>query len=545
MSVGISIQFLTGRYHATPWNNQVNEGVVEFPPSPWRIMRALVSSYYRLPQAPPKSELCSLLESLTECLPCYVAPEYTEAHTRHYMPVIKEGKTTTTKVIDAFCALKGGALSSDGIVQVVWQDATLNGEQQSLLSKLCSQVSYIGRAESWVEMKLMDNVANLEFNVVPYNLEENSEKQETTRILTPLTTSQLEGFNFALSTVPQLKKGKSKLKIPSNILEALELDVGDFHKDGWSDVPGARWVTYALLGTNKKLQPVTHDYKNIGKPNFARFALSSKVLPNITQALSIGERFRQALMALSKDADGESASVFSGRKSNSESTESSLLEGQSHAWYLPEVNQQGKIDHIIVYATSGFDFERAVPTLKKLEKIWGSEGFDIQTILVSLGRVDEYVVRDDKHYRAIGLSKKWRSLTPVVLPRHPKCYNNGSKKYISGTSKQLDGSEHQVLKMLTQLSHLNLQYEGNNIIELSEWLYLQDSDQNCLVKVRVCNNGATNIDWRAFTRRRNHGEGKKFSDRGYWFDIEFAQAVKGPIALGYAAHFGLGAFVPI
>ena len=32
MSVVISIQFLTGRYHATPWDKQVNEGAVEWPP---------------------------------------------------------------------------------------------------------------------------------------------------------------------------------------------------------------------------------------------------------------------------------------------------------------------------------------------------------------------------------------------------------------------------------------------------------------------------------------------------------------------------------
>ena len=35
-----------GRFHATPWGHHVNEGIVEWPPSPYRIVRALASSLY-------------------------------------------------------------------------------------------------------------------------------------------------------------------------------------------------------------------------------------------------------------------------------------------------------------------------------------------------------------------------------------------------------------------------------------------------------------------------------------------------------------------
>ena len=34
------------RYHATPWDAHVNEGRVEWPPSPWRLLRALVAVGY-------------------------------------------------------------------------------------------------------------------------------------------------------------------------------------------------------------------------------------------------------------------------------------------------------------------------------------------------------------------------------------------------------------------------------------------------------------------------------------------------------------------
>ena len=36
----IEIHSPAGRFHATPWGRHVNEGAVEWPPSPWRFLRA-------------------------------------------------------------------------------------------------------------------------------------------------------------------------------------------------------------------------------------------------------------------------------------------------------------------------------------------------------------------------------------------------------------------------------------------------------------------------------------------------------------------------
>ena len=44
------VRFVLGRYHATPWGRHVNEGQVELPPSPWRLLRALYAVWKtRLP----------------------------------------------------------------------------------------------------------------------------------------------------------------------------------------------------------------------------------------------------------------------------------------------------------------------------------------------------------------------------------------------------------------------------------------------------------------------------------------------------------------
>ena len=46
--IAIRMGFLTGRFHATPWGYHLNEGVVEYPPSVWRLLRSLVATFYRV-----------------------------------------------------------------------------------------------------------------------------------------------------------------------------------------------------------------------------------------------------------------------------------------------------------------------------------------------------------------------------------------------------------------------------------------------------------------------------------------------------------------
>lgn len=556
MSVGLSIQFLTGRYHATPWDHQVNEGVVEWPPSPWRILRSLVSAYYRLPEQPNRLLMNQLLNKLANHLPSYALPAYTAAHTRHYMPIWKEGKATTTKVFDTFYALPGGAMSSEATIQVRWTEVELSPPEQQLLQTLCQQVSYLGRAESWVEMQV--TAEHQDCNAKPLNNNEVDVHLEPVKVLAPLTVEGLQGFQAALNALPKPKKGKVKWKAPADILEALELDIANLHGQNWNGIPGTRWIAYGL----EPIQPLSRrSTLSLPKtPTFARFALSSNVLPKLTEAVSLGERFRQALMAWSKDDAGIAHPIFSGRMLgvSTEDGKGQPAEGNQHAWYLPEVNQRGEIDHVVVYAAGGFQ-GRALSALRTLTKVWGTEGFDVQTILVALGRTEHY--SSERHQpgfsRLIGKGSRWQTLTPIVLPRHPKFDRRWNPKLISGTTFQIDGPEHQTLRLLKLLlQDLDRKFSLDGCVEVqcpgddaADWLGYQREDGKLLVKVRCLNEEAgkqlSGYRWQAFQRRRYHGNGSKESDRAYWLEIEFAEPQSGPIALGYAAHFGLGLFVPV
>jgi CRISPR-associated protein Csb2 len=86
MVVAIAISFPTGRYHATPWNCHVNEGRPEWPPSPWRLLRALVATWKRkLADEPSVNAALPTLISKLTALPLFSLPPASLGHTRHYM----------------------------------------------------------------------------------------------------------------------------------------------------------------------------------------------------------------------------------------------------------------------------------------------------------------------------------------------------------------------------------------------------------------------------------------------------------------------------
>jgi CRISPR-associated protein Csb2 len=560
--IGISIQFLTGRYHATPWDKQVNEGAVEWPPSPWRIMRALISAYYRSPAPPEKNQVSRLLEKLAAKPPTYHVPmEMGSAHTQHYMPLRKQA---TTRIYDTFYVFPGGAFSDaeENKVVLSWAQVQLEDAEQDILRSLCEGVSYLGRAESWAELSVIDEgVKNL-----PGRKEitlANSEQGGDIQVLCPLSAAEAKGFCLAMQTMmpPTTAKKSSKKansstisKLPQTLMDLLELDINTLYQQGWNGIPGARWVSYTE--PQKTVDNSIHRSQD-RQPysvNMARYVLSCPVLPSISKAVSVGERFRRSLMSRTKDEDNSVSPTFSGKNPDRDANqeESNFATGHKHAYYLPEVNRAtGKIEQIVVFSAPGFD-ARDLTALGKLSKVWGDGNFEIITVLMSLGQVADFAAARQQSSpiaQVIGSSQRWQSLTPMVLPRHSK------KRYIPDTQFLVDGVEDQALRLLSQLPHLALpemaikrevlDHPGVSLRDRGLWLAAFDRDNNPIVRVRTIDEGVTQYRSGAFQKSRYHGEGKKASDAGYWLELEFAQPQSGPIAIGYAAHFGLGVFSPV
>ena len=152
MATTLAIRFPLGRYHATPWDRSVNEGATEWPPSPWRLLRALMATWYTRWPDLPAPVFDALLDSLGDP-PSYRTPAALSGHTRHYLPDLdhKKGETGGTDLtLDPFLSVA----RCDQLL-VRW-DVHLPAEQRETLAKLVELVPYLGRADSICEARLLD-----------------------------------------------------------------------------------------------------------------------------------------------------------------------------------------------------------------------------------------------------------------------------------------------------------------------------------------------------------------------------------------------------
>lgn len=153
MPTAVAIRFPLGRFHATPWDRAVNEGEVEWPPSPWRLLRALVATWHtRWPELPAE-RVDTLLAKLAAGPPAYRTPEVSRGHTRHYMPDLAHtsGAPSTDLVLDPFLWI------DPNTQMIVRWEVELTVEERADLGKLCELVPYLGRSESVAQLELLDS----------------------------------------------------------------------------------------------------------------------------------------------------------------------------------------------------------------------------------------------------------------------------------------------------------------------------------------------------------------------------------------------------
>ncbi len=517
--IAIEFHFLAGRYHATPWDAQVNEGLVEWPPSPWRLLRTLISTWHLKAQEDVAEDaLIALITKLSGELPVFSLPmdQVSLAHTRHYMPLYRaslDGKTT--KIFDTFVRL-----SENGPVTALWQVTGLNEDERRTLEILAGRIGYLGRAESWVEGRVKEGSLGL-VNTRP--LEENeplSSDEEAVRILAPYSEDEYriwrQGFLDGLEGEAKNTKLLSKM-LPQSIYSALQLDTATLKQQGWSQPPGSKFVLYR----RPRLQPEIR-FKALSAikepetlPTAARFALASAVPPRLTEALSVADRIRKALMARS---DG--APVFSGKDEHGVP----LKMGHQHTHILCESHgRRGTITHVTLYAPRGFDQE-ALVTISGLEKVWGRGGHDLQLVYLGCASPQDFVDRKTRTGGGCSLfatSQVWVSSTPFVPTRLPK-YNRNRKPRLDENGLHQGTPEHDLRRLLrldgkpepVEIEPLAFTFLGNH-------------------KTR----------WLEFIRSRKKGQNDE-RRLCYGFRIVFPEPVQGPIALGYGSHLGLGLFVP-
>jgi CRISPR-associated protein Csb2 len=481
--IAIKLRFLAGRFHATPWGRHVNEGVVEWPPSPWRLLRSLLATFYRArPAGVTEAQLRRIVGALA-APPSFQLPPTSVAHTRHY-----DQANGGVKFFDTFIAL-----DPRDAVWCLWAEAELNEEDRNALAALLGALGTFGRAESWCEAELSEQGEILSLNCLPLADGQTLKGIEPVRVLLP-------------------EEGGEAL------FDRLLIETSEMRKQKQLDPSGSRWVAYARRADALRARKPTPPHRASAvatKPMVARFALDSTVLPLAQDALPFAEQVRRALIR--HRAGVEHSEVITGKM-----FDGVPLEGHAHAHYLPtDEDLDGRLDHITIYAPRGFEPED-VAAFDALRTIYrrGNKP-EVRLILSGLGTLAEFAAASEESEHLAGdvslfkPSRRWRSVTPFSLPRFAT--RGGGKP-----ARPRDLPEAQLAREL----RVRGLPEPVAIKRLEGYV----AGERPLVR------------WLEFQTQRFKGEeGHGLAG----FELEFAEPVSGPLALGFACHFGLGLFVAV
>lgn len=474
--LAIKFTFTANRYHATQWGRHVNEGVLEWPPSSWRILRGIVATWRRTLPELPSERVEPILGALASEYPKFHLPLASTGHTRHYMPYHEGTRERTTLVIDSFVAIEPRCS-----LFAVWPNLELDSQQRDDLERILRNMPYLGRAESWVEACIATdhpkpNSYALESGLLPEG------EWEVVRTL-----------------VPHCHIG----------LKDLEVETSELRRGGRIDPKGAHWYPYVRKRdcfTSFRTAPPRPTGRKV---TVVRFALSGKVLPMAFDALRWGDVARKAAMSKYGRQNNEAKSpTLSGKEESGKPKE-----GHQHAFYLPtDEDGDGRLDHLTVWAPCGLDEGefKAIVSVQKLARGGGRD--PLQLVYQAHGKSDDFVGVSP----LFGKSKRWRSLTPYVLTRHRKRDSDSPEEQIAREVKLRPG--------LPQLVNVILEHNPKKHI----WPMKQGRSD-----------GFRPFDFFRYRQGGGANAGGAFS-----FELEFAEKVCGPIALGFACHYGLGLFVP-
>jgi CRISPR-associated protein Csb2 len=380
VSTTLAIRFPLGRFHANPWDRAVNEGATDWPPSPWRILRALVATWYtRWPDLPAPA-LDGLLDALADP-PCYRTPNAVPGHTRHYLPDLEHRKGEqghTDLTLDPFLWLVPG----DELL-IRW-DATLDAEQRQLLTKLVELLPYLGRSESVCEARLLD--------------------EET----------QPDEFWWRPGA-----GGQTRLLAVTRPVSrtALEVTTTEVRRHRHTMPSGTRWVSYLAGHTATAVMP--RQAVETGKVTAIRFAVMGRVPMKATHGLLLADRAHERAGTALKQAGIPESRRHEIMGTGGASTD------HAHAHWIawPDSEERGvSVHNLITWCSGGLQADevqallsRSLRTLSGQRGDYEVSGFpDVELLFQAAGPV-ELVAPE-----LCGPARQWRSRTPYLPVRHRK-----------------------------------------------------------------------------------------------------------------------------
>jgi CRISPR-associated protein Csb2 len=213
-------------------------------------------------------------------------------------------------------------------------------------------------------------------------------------------------------------------------------------------------------------------------------------------AVKVGELARVALMHLTDKYLGQVPVLLSGH-------DLPETNRHDHAFFLPEGNAQGRIDHLLVHAPGGFEAEQ-LRAIQKLNRLFTRDGSEWQVIFEGSGPLGDFV-EVSPH---AGSGQRWQSVTPYLRPWHIK-KNFG------------------VAEQIRRECRLRGLPEPMEIRSLPE--------------VMVGSVPRRPVHFYRFRSKRGLAQP---DTHGSLVEVIFPERISGPLALGFACHYGLGLFAP-
>ena len=516
----LAITFTAGRYHATPWGQHVNEGGVEWPPSPWRLLRALLAVGFAKQEWPGDpgtipSVARGMFERLAMHPPSYRLPRGGVAHTRHYLPITEGKASKTTKVLDTFLRL------SDNEPLLIQWPVELSTDEHSMLTTLAAGLGYLGRAESWCSAELIaDQTVDDHWSRPCGEGQSVPVGWDQVALLAPSSAPEYLSFRteqIALSLQSRGEKAsvKEQAKVadpyPADLIGCLTTDTSVSRGHGWNQPPGSRKLLY--LRRSDALQPAVATPRRASSRqslvHAVLLAISSDtvrghVRPLLARTLPQMEILHDTLVHLLGN-DAPQCSALTGR----EAVTGLRLTGHQHAHLLPlDLDDDQRIDHVLLHAVAGFD-ALAQTAIERLSRTWGKGLPDLVVSVIGKGGLslmqDQLRNRKGQPIAELAVSNRWVSRTPFIAPRFIK--RNGANSLVGQVQAECRARG------------------------------LSEPTVEILDRVTLVDRGF--LGWK---RDRRAGHPQPPVTTPWCLRLTFPEPVAGPISLGYASHFGLGLF---
>ena len=395
---------MNGAYYATPWGTNVNEGVPEWPPSTWRLFRAIVSAWKTTrPDLGDETVWPILTKMAEQPPPKYRLPDASVSHTRHYMPTNRKPNLVLNTCV----------VTEKKPLYIIWDDLTLTEYESGVLKGILENINYFGRAESWCTIELATGV--VEPNCVSLG-DQNLADADLVSVLTPSPDIRF------VDTSTRSKKDTADLR-------SISVTTTELQNSNYIDPPGGRWVRYQRPKNcfEPKISHATTTSR-LDNIHVVRYAIIGTVRPPITDTLRVGDLARRACMSIYNQMTGNTSSTFSGKAADGK-----ILKGHAHASYLPTYeSQKRELDHLTIISPTKFNAGE-VNSMLELKALRTRNRPVIRLFFQDCWARDN--LSDVPILRE---SRVWVSSTPFILTRHTKVRGQGGAKRI------VDGLEDQI-----------------------------------------------------------------------------------------------------